>query len=151
MEFSNPVLAKCPRRSFGPSTNVPSPLISIFRLFTHSLISCGHSFLPSNMSDRAQRNLAPPPRLAFLAVVGVDLCCAVLACVTVKLFLNPLQKQTSTKAQDQEEQPAKFSAPIFRLTLKNLRRPKPDLLIPLTIFNGLEQAFAVGLYTKVGI
>jgi hypothetical protein len=33
----------------------------------------------------------------------------------------------------------KFSADIFRLSLKNLSRPKPLLLIPLTVFNGIEQ------------
>uniref|UniRef100_A0A183CQQ3 UNC93-like protein n=1 Tax=Globodera pallida TaxID=36090 RepID=A0A183CQQ3_GLOPA len=114
--------------------------------------TCGHSFLVQNLSERAQRNLSPPPRLAFLAVVGIDLCCAIVACVTVKLFLNPLQKQTTTASgkgiPPSSRDPTKFSTPIFRLTLRNLRRPKSDLLIPLTIFNGIEQAFAVGLYTK---
>uniref|UniRef100_A0A914H1Z4 Uncharacterized protein n=1 Tax=Globodera rostochiensis TaxID=31243 RepID=A0A914H1Z4_GLORO len=112
--------------------------------------TCGHSFLVQNLSERAQRNLSPPPRLAFLAVVGIDLCCAIVACATVKLFLNPLQKQTASGKgmPPSSRDPTKFSTPIFRLTLRNLRRPKSDLLIPLTIFNGIEQAFAVGLYTK---
>ncbi|KAL3108038.1 hypothetical protein niasHT_018200 [Heterodera trifolii] len=113
--------------------------------------TCGHSFLVHNLSDNARRNLSPPPRLAFLALIGIDLCCAIVACATVKLFLNPLQKQAtaaSGKGPPSSRDPSKFSAPIFRLTLKNLRKPKSDLLIPLTIFNGIEQAFAVGLYTK---
>uniref|UniRef100_A0A914KTQ8 DUF1275 domain-containing protein n=1 Tax=Meloidogyne incognita TaxID=6306 RepID=A0A914KTQ8_MELIC len=41
-----------------------------------------------------------------------------------------------------------FSVDVFRLSLRNWSRPKPLLLIPLTIFNGIEQAFVVGLYTK---
>jgi hypothetical protein len=46
------------------------------------------------------------------------------------------------------KKPPKFTAEVIILTLKNLQKPKVLLLIPLTIFNGIEQAFAVGVYTK---
>lgn len=137
--------------------------------------------------------MSAPSRLAFIAVVGVDLLCALLALITVKWFLNPLQKQTTltnitvknaprleatdintieqnnaTKSVLGEDSPQNnttntnnyttngkeeinknnFAVDIFRISLRNWSRPKPLLLIPLTIFNGIEQAFVVGLYTK---
>lgn len=123
-----------------------TPLIKFLYNF-----SCGHNFFQSNLSERAQQNLSPPSRPTFLAVVGLDLCCSLLALLTVKMFLNPLLKQTTAQTQGgppNSNQMLKFSADIFHLSLKNLSQPKPLLLIPLTVFNGIEQAFAVGLYTK---
>ena len=152
---------------------------------------CGHNFAQLNLSSRAQRNLSAPSRLAFIAVVGLNLFCALLALITVKWFLNPLQKQTTlytnttiknvstlpkttylnTTTQDHNATTCSaeghveqnnnnitnnyedngndqiiqnnFSANIFRLSLRNWSRPKPLLLIPLTVFNGIEQAFVV--------
>lgn len=46
------------------------------------------------------------------------------------------------------KKPPKFTAEVLVLTLKNLQKPKVLLLIPLTVFNGIEQAFAIGIYTK---
>uniref|UniRef100_A0A1I8BNT7 MFS domain-containing protein n=1 Tax=Meloidogyne hapla TaxID=6305 RepID=A0A1I8BNT7_MELHA len=148
--------------------------------------TCGHNFAQLNISPRAQQNLSAPSRLAFIAVVGVDLLCALLALITVKWFLNPLQKQTTltnitvknaprleatdintieqnnaTKSVLGEDSPQNnttntnnyttngkeeinknnFAVDIFRISLRNWSRPKPLLLIPLTIFNGIEQAF----------
>lgn len=45
----------------------------------------------------------------------------------------------------------KFNSEIFYLMLKHLINIKFMLLVPLTIFNGLEQAFLVGVYTKVSV
>lgn len=107
--------------------------------------TCGHGFDPniSVLSEHAQANLQRPPRYAYLAVVGVFLCCAIVAMLIVLSFLNALRSDTIAA-----QHAPRFSADVFKLTLKNLKRPKPLLLIPLTLFNGIEQAFAVGLYTK---
>lgn len=74
----------------------------------------------------------------------MDLCCAILALLIVFLFLNALRKDEIAMGRA-----PKFSADVFLKTVHNLRRPKLLLLIPLTIFNGIEQAFIVGFYTKV--
>lgn len=42
-----------------------------------------------------------------------------------------------------------FDAPILKQTWKNCRNPKIMLLVPLTVFNGVEQAFVIGIFTKV--
>ncbi|KAK6030976.1 hypothetical protein OSTOST_02880, partial [Ostertagia ostertagi] len=39
-------------------------------------------------------------------------------------------------------------APILKQTLMNCRNTKIMLLVPLTVFNGVEQAFVIGIFTK---
>ncbi|PIO60429.1 hypothetical protein TELCIR_18073 [Teladorsagia circumcincta] len=41
-----------------------------------------------------------------------------------------------------------FDAPILKQTLMNCRNTKIMLLVPLTVFNGVEQAFVIGIFTK---
>uniref|UniRef100_A0A915DDD1 Uncharacterized protein n=1 Tax=Ditylenchus dipsaci TaxID=166011 RepID=A0A915DDD1_9BILA len=107
--------------------------------------TCGHNFVSnmSALSQRAQFNLQRPPQFAYLSVVGVHLCCVIVAMMIILFFLNALKRDEITL-----KKAPKFTAEVLRLTLKNLRKPKPLLLIPLTIFSGIEQAFAVGFYTK---
>jgi len=64
----------------------------------------------------------------------------VVALLVVLFFLNALRSDNVPLSQGT----TKFNADVFCLTMKNLRRAKPVLLIPLTLFNGVEQAFAVG-------
>ncbi|KAH7727545.1 CRE-UNC-93 protein [Aphelenchoides avenae] len=107
--------------------------------------TCGHGF-PSNsslLSQNAQLNLQRPPVSAYAAVVGIDLVCALIALMFVGCFLNSLKRDEIERSKEPQ-----FTTEVLRLTAKNLKKPKPLLLIPLTIFNGIEQAFAVGLYTK---
>lgn len=76
----------------------------------------------------------------------MDLCCAIVALLIVFLFLNSLK---SDKVSLNQAPSDSFNTKVLQMTWQNLQRPKLLLLIPLTIFNGIEQAFAVGLYTKV--
>ncbi|CAD5210982.1 unnamed protein product [Bursaphelenchus okinawaensis] len=107
--------------------------------------TCGSGF-PRNLSllsDRAKLNLQRPSLVAYRSVVAVYLCCAMVALMIVAFFLNALKRD-----EINSKQPPKFSAEVLKQTLKNLQKPKVLLLIPLTIFNGIEQTFAVGIYTK---
>ncbi|KAI6228096.1 putative potassium channel regulatory protein unc-93 [Aphelenchoides besseyi] len=107
--------------------------------------TCGSGF-PSNLSylsSQAQQNLERPSQLAFSSVVAVDLCCVLVAVMVVAFFLNALKRD-----EIRNKKPPKFSAEVLILTLRNLQKPKVLLLIPLTIFNGVEQAFIVGVYPR---
>ncbi|KAI6172159.1 putative potassium channel regulatory protein unc-93 [Aphelenchoides besseyi] len=107
--------------------------------------TCGSGF-PSNLSylsSQAQQNLKRPSQLAFSSVVAVDLCCVLVAVMVVAFFLNALKRD-----EIRNKKPPKFSAEVLILTLRNLQKPKVLLLIPLTIFNGVEQAFIVGVYPR---
>ena len=95
------------------------------------------------LSDHAVINLQRPPTEAFLSIVTINLCCSIIALLIIVLFLNALKRDEASKTKAPH-----FTLDVLKLTWKNLRRPKPLLLVPLTVFNGIEQAFAAGLYTK---
>uniref|UniRef100_A0A0N4VJU7 UNC93-like protein n=1 Tax=Enterobius vermicularis TaxID=51028 RepID=A0A0N4VJU7_ENTVE len=106
------------------------------------------------LSEQAKANLKQPPRGAFLALCGAYFCCTVVALLIVSMFLNSLRKdKIASKMQ------CKINYFPFNLRCLNyqiylpytyfkLSNAKPLLLTPLTIFNGLEQAFLIGYYTK---
>ncbi|CAB03760.3 Putative potassium channel regulatory protein unc-93 [Caenorhabditis elegans] len=107
--------------------------------------SCGYQF-PKNLSDLtelAESNLARPPQKVYVAVCLAYLACVIISGMIMSMFLNALAKDARNRKMAQ-----KFNSEIFYLMLKHLINIKFMLLVPLTIFNGLEQAFLVGVYTK---
>lgn len=122
--------------------------------------TCGNGFPRnlSSLSERAQQNLQRPSQLAYSSVVAIDLVCVVVALMIICFFLNALKRDEIKRLRCSSlfllltlffsKKPSKFTAEVLILTLKNLQKPKVLLLIPLTVFNGIEQAFAVGVYTK---
>uniref|UniRef100_A0A0N4ZBR2 MFS domain-containing protein n=1 Tax=Parastrongyloides trichosuri TaxID=131310 RepID=A0A0N4ZBR2_PARTI len=107
--------------------------------------TCGYGFVDntSMLSERAYENLQTPPRKAISSVFGVYICCCMISFMIIALFLNALKKDAIIK-----KTPISFRPEVLQSTIYNLRRIKVILLVPLTIFNGFEQAFIVGLYTK---
>ncbi|CAJ0581376.1 unnamed protein product, partial [Mesorhabditis spiculigera] len=111
----------------------------------HAMHTCGHDY-PKNFSDlsaRAAKNLERPPQSAIVSVCTAYLGCAIVAVMILCMFLNALHKDTVNR----QKKPS-FDAQILKQSLKNFANIKVLLLIPLTLFNGLEQAFVVGVYTK---
>lgn len=115
------------------------------QLADHIDPTCGHKFVENftMLSEHAQINLQRPTREAFSSILTVIICCNLIALLIVVLFLNALKRDEAGLAKEPH-----FTLDVLKLTLKNLKKPKPLLLIPLTIFNGIEQAFVFGLYTK---
>ncbi|CAL2037061.1 unnamed protein product [Caenorhabditis brenneri] len=107
--------------------------------------SCGYQF-PKNLSllsELAESNLARPPQKVYVAVCLAYLACVIISGMIMSMFLNALAKDTRNRKSSQ-----RFNSEIIQLMLKHLINFKFMLLVPLTIFNGLEQAFLVGVYTK---
>uniref|UniRef100_A0A8R1DZ16 Protein unc-93 homolog A n=1 Tax=Caenorhabditis japonica TaxID=281687 RepID=A0A8R1DZ16_CAEJA len=107
--------------------------------------TCGYQF-PKNLtelSDLAESNLARPPQKVYVAVCLAYLACVIISGMIVSMFLNALMKDARNRKTTQ-----KFNSEIIQLMLGHLIKLKYMLLVPLTIFNGLEQAFLVGVYTK---
>ncbi|TMS35001.1 hypothetical protein L596_002488 [Steinernema carpocapsae] len=110
--------------------------------------TCGNGYMKNHsfLSPRAQRNLTRPPQAAYLSVIACYIGCATAALMTVSMFLNSLKRDSAARNKSPS-----FTWDVLLITGKNLTRLKTLLLIPLTIFTGIEQAFAVGLYTKAFI
>ncbi|PIO68051.1 hypothetical protein TELCIR_10178 [Teladorsagia circumcincta] len=116
----------------------PQPLDQVYK-------TCGHAF-PSNLSELteiAAQNLERPNNRVYLSVCLTFLASAIVAVMIVSMFLNALHKDVVNRGKA-----PMFDAPILKQTLMNCRNAKIMLLVPLTVFNGVEQAFVIGIFTK---
>ena len=94
-----------------------------------------------NFENQINDQLEPPPDDKRYMLIGIYLGCVILASIIVAVFLDPLKREE--KISD--------GGVCSRVvaTLKHMKKPEQILLIPLTVFSGLEQAFILGDYTKV--
>ena len=78
---------------------------------------------------------------------GIYLGSAVLAALVVSLFLD----QITLDKDDAKGQDRKLSPKLLIATFKHMfSSPIQLLLIPITVYSGIEQAFLQGDFTKVG-
>lgn len=117
------------------STSFDEFLSSDFTSIASTNVTCGADFCFG-----INENLKPPTEDKRYMLVGIYLGLAVLGAVVVGLFLDPLR---SKKGDDGESSFSRVAA-----TLKHLKKTDQLLLVPLTIFSGIEQAFILGDYTK---
>ncbi|KIH44889.1 hypothetical protein ANCDUO_25078 [Ancylostoma duodenale] len=71
------------------------------------------------------------------------LACAIVAVMIVSMFLNALHKDIVNRSKAPV-----FDAAVLKQTLMNFKNMRIMLLVPLTVFNGVEQAFVAGIFTK---
>lgn len=98
--------------------------------------TCGINFL-----NQTNENLEPPTDEKRFLLIGIYLGCVILGSLIIAIFLDPL------KRKEEENDDGIFSRAIA--TFKHMKKVQQLLLIPLTIFSGIEQAFILGDYTKV--
>lgn len=100
--------------------------------------SCGIQFSTAE-EDAANTNLQPPDVIKRYTLMAIYTASSLLAAFALLLFLQPLQPKDPGKRP-----------PLMLLveTLRHLRRPYQWLIVPLTIFSGLEQAFLWGDFTQ---
>ncbi|KAK6732642.1 hypothetical protein RB195_016793 [Necator americanus] len=116
----------------------PEPLDEVYK-------TCGHAF-PSNSSElstKATQNLERPHQRIYLSVCLTYLACAIVAVMIVSMFLNALHKDVINRSRAPV-----FDAAVLKQTFVNFKNMKIMLLVPLTVFNGVEQAFLAGIFTK---
>lgn len=70
----------------------------------------------------------------------------ILAVLLVIIFLD----QISTNQAESEEKPVSSFRSAFLETFQHLKDKRQCLLIPLTMYSGLEQGFLASDYNKVG-
>ncbi|KAK7115235.1 hypothetical protein V1264_001148 [Littorina saxatilis] len=77
----------------------------------------------------------------------IYLSCAVAAMVIVSLLLDPIKLDQETSEEDR-----KLSHKLLVATVKHLvSSPSQILLVPLTMYSGIEQAFIAGEFTQAFI
>ncbi|KRY79433.1 putative potassium channel regulatory protein unc-93, partial [Trichinella pseudospiralis] len=106
--------------------------------------TCGQFFIDAfHLSPTAAKNLRRPPISIIRSLCGVYFCCTVVSVMVLSLFLNQLRKDLSNSKKK-----PRFNFEVWKTTIKHLKQPRTLLLIPLTIFNGMEQAFIAADFSK---
>lgn len=116
-------------------TNLTSPLIEKIR-------HCGAEFC--RFTDEETEKL--PPRSEINLITLIYVICVALAVVITFLFTDPLTRYGEKRNEDNEDQPSAME--LVMATLSQLRRPNQQLLICLTVFVGMEQAFSSAEFTQ---
>ncbi|XP_076353991.1 protein unc-93 homolog A-like [Tachypleus tridentatus] len=106
-----------------------------------SLAFCGSDFCNQVESP----NLVRPEDTKVYMLIGIYLASAVCGAILIGLFLDPLKREF------QEFDEKLTGVRLLLATLKHLRNPYQIVIIPLTIYSGLEQAFFLSDYTKAFI
>lgn len=106
------------------------------------------SFLPfyllSNTEtgdENATTYCDPPDKNLTNILLSVYLACGIAAVITVALFVQRLERN--------DKKTPETTCGLFLATTKLMREANIVLLIPLTVYSGLEQAFITGDFTKV--
>lgn len=105
---------------------------------------CGANDCPANDLS-ANTNLKKPEKSQVYTVCGIYVGCAVVAFLIVAVFLDKLVLDKD----GQENKRQGISLHLLLESLKHIWRSRyQKLLVPLTIYSGLEQAFIAGDFTR---
>lgn len=110
-----------------------------------NLDSCGANFCVDQTSDNA--NLQRPPDSEIFEISAIYLSCIIAAVVIIALFLDPLSRYG-------ERRRGSISATeisgmqLLSATFKQLKKANQQLLILITVFIGMEQAFIGADFTQ---
>lgn len=113
------------------STNSTGPDVSAI---------CGASDCGEGLAQNGSDVLIVPETSTVVTLVSIYLICGILSMVVVVFLLSQLHDE------DKKEKPAMFS--LFFATLFHLRDLRMMLIIPLTVYSGLEQGFVFADFTK---
>ncbi|XP_013782499.1 protein unc-93 homolog A-like [Limulus polyphemus] len=106
--------------------------------------TCGANFCNENKVVSNNTNLERPPDSKVYTLCGIYTGCSILSALFVFAFLDPLHRE----GDEDKKGKARPSFGLLISTFRHLKNPYQILIVPITIFSGLEQAFVIGDYTK---
>ncbi|XP_069973711.1 UNC93-like protein isoform X2 [Penaeus vannamei] len=110
-----------------------------------ALLSCGVNFCPHTHAENNNTNLAKPPESQIYTMASIYLACALLSSVIIAVFVDPLTKYGEDDRVGSST--GKSGLALLVATFNHMRHPYQLLIIPLTIWSGVEQAFIGADYT----
>ncbi|XP_013773994.1 protein unc-93 homolog A-like [Limulus polyphemus] len=100
----------------------------------------------SNFCNQIESELFKQPEdWKVYMLIGIYLASALCGAILTGLFLDPLERESVYFEKKLT------GVRLLLATLKHLKNPRQLLLIPLTVYSGLEQAFFLSDYTKAYI
>ncbi|XP_055586539.1 UNC93-like protein [Uranotaenia lowii] len=107
--------------------------------------TCGANFCPVATTDNA--NLARPPDSEIYEISSIYLACIVAAVVIIALFMDPLSRY-GEKRRGSISAVEVSGIQLLSATFKQMKKVNQQLLILITIFIGMEQAFIGAEFTQ---
>ncbi|XP_014612373.1 PREDICTED: UNC93-like protein [Polistes canadensis] len=108
---------------------------------------CGAEFCV--FGNGAHDNLDRPPESEIYEISSIYLTCVIVAVIIVALFVDPLSRygEKQRRADSQELS----GIQLLSATAYQLKKPYQQLLIPITVWIGMEQAFIGADFTQAYI
>ncbi|XP_015174573.1 PREDICTED: UNC93-like protein [Polistes dominula] len=108
---------------------------------------CGAEFCV--FGNGAHENLERPPESEIYKISSIYLTCVIVAVIIVALFVDPLSRygEKQRRADSQELS----GIQLLSATAYQLKKPYQQLLIPITVWIGMEQAFIGADFTQAYI
>ncbi|XP_063602289.1 UNC93-like protein [Penaeus indicus] len=110
-----------------------------------ALLSCGVNFCPGTHAENNNTNLEKPPEAQIYTMASIYLACALLSSVIIAVFVDPLTKYGEDDRVGSST--GKSGLELLIATFSHMRHPYQLLIIPLTVWSGVEQAFIGADYT----
>lgn len=107
---------------------------------------CGANFCVAEVHDSA--NLQRPPDDEIFEISIIYLSCIVVAVAIIGIFMDPLSRYGERRRGSISAQETS-GIQLLAATFRQLKKPNQQLLIPLTVFIGMEQALIGADFTQV--
>lgn len=104
---------------------------------------CGSAFHPAeDLLSLNQTNLGAVKSLQTYTLSALYTCCVVASIIMLVAFLDPIRKEAPDPNPPMQ---------LLVETINHMRRGYQQLIIPLTVYSGMQQAFFSGDYTQAYI
>ncbi|KAL5021970.1 hypothetical protein ScPMuIL_001125 [Solemya velum] len=112
---------------------------------SEALASCGVYYCPT--SDANNTNFDKPDLDKIYTVCGIYIACGCLAFIIIAVFLDKITLDKEAESKNEPKQKLDFR--MFIATFKHLwKSDYQKLMIVITIYSGVEQAFITGDFTR---
>ncbi|XP_054727296.1 UNC93-like protein isoform X1 [Anastrepha obliqua] len=105
---------------------------------------CGANFCVTGSSNS---NLTRPTNQEIFEITMIYLSCIIAAVAIIAVFLDPLKRYGEKRKGSQSAQELS-GMELLSATFRQMKKPNQQLLIPITIFIGMEQAFIGADFTQ---
>ncbi|GBP98242.1 UNC93-like protein [Eumeta japonica] len=106
---------------------------------------CGANFCVHGSSGHS--NLERPPDHEIFEISMIYLSCIIAAVAIIAFFLDPLKRYGEKRKGSQSAQELS-GMELLSATFRQMKKPNQQLLIPITVFIGMEQAFIGADFTQ---
>ncbi|XP_045611697.2 UNC93-like protein isoform X1 [Procambarus clarkii] len=112
-----------------------------------ALLMCGVNFCPHTHDSHHSNltNLAKPPDSKIYIMASIYLVCAIISSVIIAFLVDPLTRYGEEERVGSSS--GKSGWELLVATFNHMRHPYQLLIIPLTMWSGVEQAFLGADYT----